>query len=497
MKMHIGKLIEEEVKRQGLTPNQFAGLISTSRTNVYHIFNRETIDMELLARISKALHRNFFVEMAAEMASLLGAAEPPATMANFKMESLTHPLRKEIKGRFFSESEYTKDRDELKNVLKEYFESEHRIPLLILESGYTFGAREVVKQVAREVFRGSGSIPCPKILDVTKVKVMPERVIVDYIDINTYDSLEESDRRLNEICQIQKDLTKKIVCIIHTDPIISLPGPKDEVTFDQWGCQWGIFLSRYEQCFITVYEWDRHSLLSWALDHGLHLYVVNYIKNHKVKNSDMDYQLSSGNISFGQTVIGLPVTRRSVDYPTAHAYTQNEWKYVSTFIHEKRSLMEEYVLRRFIQDVIDFNEKSPEDYKNDDEKKKEKYIKIECWIEVNGYMFDNEHIYLPARKAHALFYLYNLAWETDLKGLDDYDDWEEFDAWLKKHHPKMAQAVIEAAEDYLIERLDFDEPEGQYRNNIPCEAPGGIDEGWGIMPDLEYKICPYNVPKWK
>ena len=79
MKMHIGKLIEEEVKRQGLTPNQFAGLISTSRTNVYHIFNRETIDMELLARISKALHRNFFVEMAAEMASFFSQPSFVAT----------------------------------------------------------------------------------------------------------------------------------------------------------------------------------------------------------------------------------------------------------------------------------------------------------------------------------------------------------------------------------------------------------------------------------
>ena len=497
MKTKIGQLIKEEVERQGLTPNQFAGLICTTRSNVYNIYDREKFDTEQLILISNVLHRNFFTELYKDMASMLGAAEPPATWVNMKLQSLTHPLREELGMKVFSTSEWTKEREELKKVLKEYFESDNRMPLLILESGYTFGAREVVKQVAEEVFMSCGAAPCPKQIDVTKVKVMPEKVLIDYIDKNTFDSLSESDRRLNELCQIQKEVTKKFVCVIHTDPTPFTLGANDKKNFDLWGGEEHKMLTRYEQCFITVYRWGRRSLLSWAKDTGQHEYVVNFIKNHRIADgSTVDYQLSHNYVSINQMFLGLPPKYMKVDYPTVHAYNQDEWEYASEFFSEQRDIKEEPLLRRLIEDIKDFNEKSAEDYKNDEEKKNEKYVKIECWIEVNGYMFDNEYIYLPARKAHALFYLYNLAWETDLKGLDDYDDWEEFDAWLKKHHPKMAQAVIEAAEDYLIEKLDFDEPDGQYRNNIPCEAPGGIDEGWGIMPDLEYKICPYNVPKW-
>ena len=147
MRTKIGQLIKEEVERQGLTADQFAGLISTSRTNVYHIFNRENIDMELLIRISNALHRNFFTELYKDMAEMLGAAEPPATWANMKLKSLTSPLREELGMKVFSTSEWTNEREELKSVLREYFESDLRMPLLILESGYTFGAREVVGEI--------------------------------------------------------------------------------------------------------------------------------------------------------------------------------------------------------------------------------------------------------------------------------------------------------------------------------------------------------------
>ena len=122
MEKKIGQLIKEEVKRQGLTPNQFAGLICKSRQNLYDMYKRDNFDMELLMRISKVLHRNFFAELYQDMASKLGAAEPPATWANMKLQSLTHPLRGELGMKVFSTSEWTKEREELKGVLKEYFE---------------------------------------------------------------------------------------------------------------------------------------------------------------------------------------------------------------------------------------------------------------------------------------------------------------------------------------------------------------------------------------
>ena len=48
MDIPIGQIIREEVDRQGMTIDEFAKRISTSRTNAYDIFNRLSIDMELL-----------------------------------------------------------------------------------------------------------------------------------------------------------------------------------------------------------------------------------------------------------------------------------------------------------------------------------------------------------------------------------------------------------------------------------------------------------------
>ena len=494
MEKKIGQLIKEEVKRQGLTPNQFAGLICKSRQNLYDMYKRDNFDMELLMRISKVLHRNFFAELYQDMASKLGAAEPPATWANMKLQSLTHPLRGELGMKVFSTSEWTKEREELKGVLKEYFESDYRMPLLILESGYTFGAREVVKQVAEEVFRSCGAAPCPKLIDISKVKVMPEKVLIDYIDKNTFDSLNESDRRLNELCQIQKEVTKKFVCVIHTDPTPFTRGANEKKYFDLWGGEEHKMLTRYEQCFITVYRWGRRSLLSWAKDTGQHEYVVNFIKNHRIADgSTVDYQLSHNYVSINQMFLGLPPKYMKVDYPTVHAYNQDEWEYASEFFSEQRDIKEEWLLRDFIEDIKDFNEKSAEDYKNDEEKKNEKYVKLEIGIEVEGNRFDNEKVYLPERVVNVLRYLYHQAWETDLKGLDEYDDWEEFDKWLKQHHPELVKELTEAAEDHMIEQLDFD-MDGNYRNYIPCEDLGDC---WGIMPNLEYKFDLYGFPKWE
>ena len=59
--IHIGKLIEEELRKQERTVTWFAGKLCCERTNVYSIFKRQSIDTELLARISRILHYNFFI----------------------------------------------------------------------------------------------------------------------------------------------------------------------------------------------------------------------------------------------------------------------------------------------------------------------------------------------------------------------------------------------------------------------------------------------------
>lgn len=60
----IGELIELEVRKQGIPITVFAKLINCQRNNVYDIFKRNTIDIALLANISKVLKHNFFEDVA-------------------------------------------------------------------------------------------------------------------------------------------------------------------------------------------------------------------------------------------------------------------------------------------------------------------------------------------------------------------------------------------------------------------------------------------------
>jgi len=58
--MHIGETIRKELERQGKTVVWLADELSYSRTNIYKIFNRPSIDTAVLRRISIALQIDFF-----------------------------------------------------------------------------------------------------------------------------------------------------------------------------------------------------------------------------------------------------------------------------------------------------------------------------------------------------------------------------------------------------------------------------------------------------
>ena len=58
--MHIGKLIREQVDRQGKSVVWLASQLSCSRTNIYKIYERPSIDTGLLLRISQVLNFDFF-----------------------------------------------------------------------------------------------------------------------------------------------------------------------------------------------------------------------------------------------------------------------------------------------------------------------------------------------------------------------------------------------------------------------------------------------------
>lgn len=63
MEKSIGKLIEEELRNQQRGATWLAKQLNCNRQNVYDIFKRSNIDVELLQRISVILQRNFFAEI--------------------------------------------------------------------------------------------------------------------------------------------------------------------------------------------------------------------------------------------------------------------------------------------------------------------------------------------------------------------------------------------------------------------------------------------------
>ncbi len=69
--MHIGNTIFEEVKRQGKTTVWLAKELSCNRTKVYRIYEKSSIDISLLMRISLILNFNFFELFAQEYDGIL------------------------------------------------------------------------------------------------------------------------------------------------------------------------------------------------------------------------------------------------------------------------------------------------------------------------------------------------------------------------------------------------------------------------------------------
>jgi hypothetical protein len=60
MSIHIGTIIKDLVRQKGMDVTEFAQRISYTRRNAYKIFNKPSIDTDLLARISAVLGENLF-----------------------------------------------------------------------------------------------------------------------------------------------------------------------------------------------------------------------------------------------------------------------------------------------------------------------------------------------------------------------------------------------------------------------------------------------------
>ncbi|GIV26863.1 MAG: hypothetical protein KatS3mg027_0677 [Bacteroidia bacterium] len=58
----LGELIKEKFEESGLTVTEFARRIHTSRRNVYEIFQKSSIETDMLYNISKVLGSDWIVE---------------------------------------------------------------------------------------------------------------------------------------------------------------------------------------------------------------------------------------------------------------------------------------------------------------------------------------------------------------------------------------------------------------------------------------------------
>ena len=97
-KVHIGQLIKSVFEESGMTVSELARQLRCERTNVYTIFKRRTIDVELLAMLSEILNHNF-LDDAMRLYGLTATFSPKLnftiSLDNFtaeKMELLTKTL---------------------------------------------------------------------------------------------------------------------------------------------------------------------------------------------------------------------------------------------------------------------------------------------------------------------------------------------------------------------------------------------------------------------
>ena len=467
MDLHIGQIIQKEVERQGIPVEVFAKSINRERTTAYGIFARKYPDTALIELISKALKKNIFELAAKEMDETLQQEKAISSGDGEYLDSVDRTRRwfeKEYPDHllFCHENFYT--RDEIKEVLTDFFKDTTVKPLLIIEVGYTFCCAEVVRQMAQEFYGTNGCAVCPKDLNnVVKLRSLPKHVFIDYVDQNSYGSEEGVEQRLSSVYQAQQDMKKHIVCILH----VETENEKFEA-FSLWK----------DQFFITEYVWNRKSLLSWAIDSGQHQKLIDYIRYAKPGCLGTDY--------------GVPA-----DYPTRHAYTQQDFEFVTycldhnmdinplIYHHRPISFAEE--VSRFDKD---YKPSEPTDYKPTPASRT-----LSMDLDINGEEF-SETITLSADQAAVLIYLYEQAVKGPLNDLDEDDVNEQFFPWLQENHPELAEAIITQTEKELENRLnigDFNDTE-PYREYLYCVPPSSEEDGWWLAEGNEYKFYLGDLP---
>jgi len=77
--MHIGNIIKQVIDDNNVNISALAESIGKQRSNLYNIFERKSVDTELLYMLSKKLKYDFFKHYSDELRSELGLVEEPKT----------------------------------------------------------------------------------------------------------------------------------------------------------------------------------------------------------------------------------------------------------------------------------------------------------------------------------------------------------------------------------------------------------------------------------
>ena len=67
--IHVGRMIEAELRRQDRTVSWLARSICHERSSIYKIFSRKSVDVYLLLRISILLNHDFFLDISSAINS--------------------------------------------------------------------------------------------------------------------------------------------------------------------------------------------------------------------------------------------------------------------------------------------------------------------------------------------------------------------------------------------------------------------------------------------
>lgn len=96
--IHIGKIIEEELRRQERTVTWLSRKIHCDRRNIYDIFSRTSIDTDLLYRLSLALRKDFFAHFSANLQQPINQHLTPNKHPETNSEDIIEPIGSDNSG---------------------------------------------------------------------------------------------------------------------------------------------------------------------------------------------------------------------------------------------------------------------------------------------------------------------------------------------------------------------------------------------------------------